>query len=589
MSNARRTFVGEVQSTYGSGDEDYSSLALWEVASRSSGNPEALIVSSGTYDDYVYMNASANPRRICPAEGADHDGTEFNGVKFSTATGSTTIYVAEASHIQGLIVSNTKAGVAATGIVLATDDAVAVDCIVCNVLNGTGGYGIYSQANSFIINCLTYNILTSGFEHITTAKTLRINNCRSIYNAYGIRRSDGTVVATNCNCHDNSTADFDGTITQVTCSTSTPTYIDEGGDDFRLDAAFGTATDMSSDANYPFSTDYLEVERGATWDIGPHQYIDPTIYWSTNIRGVSSTSDITASLTRNLSANIRGVSSTSDASANIERNFSADIRGVSTTSDVLVAVARSLPSDIRGVSSTPNIQGKISRYLSANIQGASSTPNISSLCSRIISVNIQGESDTPDIAAIITRYISASIQGQSETTNIAALVTRTITASILGQSSTADIIAILTRYLTTDIQGASSTPDIAALVTRYLSANIRGESATTDITAKLHRYLSASIQGESITPGIVAAITRYLSTNIQGQSSTTDIEAMVCRYFTANIQGGSFTPDIVALIARLFSAGILGQSVTPDIDSILARLVAIDTSIESATPILTIV
>jgi hypothetical protein len=66
-----------------------------------------------------------------------------------------------------------------------------------------------------------------------------------------------------------------GTVSQTTCSSTTPTFVNAASDDFHLDAAdttwIGAATNLYNDANYPFQTDIDGQDRGGAghfWSIG---------------------------------------------------------------------------------------------------------------------------------------------------------------------------------------------------------------------------------------------------------------------------------------------------------------------------------
>jgi hypothetical protein len=180
---------------------------------------------------------------------------------------------------------------------------------ICRGSYGTGtsgGYGIYQDGSGATVrawNCLIYDISgwTSGFgagcSHQTgTAayfSNITVQGC-----AFGFGTVAAGTVLKNCLAQDCSDGTFDSfgspfeaASTNNTADVGTPpgsnpqtgevTFADEAGDDFHLSAsdtvAKGLGTDLSGDANTPFSDDIDGQTRGATWDIGADQITGVTV------------------------------------------------------------------------------------------------------------------------------------------------------------------------------------------------------------------------------------------------------------------------------------------------------------------------
>ena len=126
----------------------------------------------------------------------------------------------------------------------------------------------------------------SGNTHASTATYLDSNTWVGFKGTAISGSASNTVTARN-NLVDATTC-FSGTITQsynastdATASgtgsrtSQTFTYSNAGAGDYRLGSgdtgAKGYGTDLRLDANDPFSTDYVQAARGATWDIGASQ------------------------------------------------------------------------------------------------------------------------------------------------------------------------------------------------------------------------------------------------------------------------------------------------------------------------------
>lgn len=114
-----------------------------------------------------------------------------------------------------------------------------------------------------IVGFFLFNGSTSDLYNNTA------HNCR-----FGYYQSSGTVNATNCGAANCDTGFF-GTINQTTNSTSTPTFEDEGADDFHLASGDTTWKDQGTDdpGSGLFSDDIDGETRVSTWDIGADEFV----------------------------------------------------------------------------------------------------------------------------------------------------------------------------------------------------------------------------------------------------------------------------------------------------------------------------
>lgn len=168
---------------------------------------------------------------------------------------------------------------------------------------------------------------------------------------------------------------------------------------------------------------------------------------SASISATSSTSEISIQIIRSLIVSIIGHSTTPDIAATIHGiiSFIASLSGVSTISDITAVVSRSMSADISGIGTTPEISAAFIRSLIADITNISSTPEIMATLQNVIG-------------------LVASVQGISITLEISADMARTLSAVVSEQSVTPDIAATVARFLLADIQGSSITPDDLILI-----------------------------------------------------------------------------------------------------------------------------
>lgn len=307
---------------------DYDSLYDWEA-----GRQGALLVretakcrcTNGTADgaDWVTIDGwTVAPTKNVkiwtdPTESYRHSGTYPTGNKYRfepTTTGdySRPIYVIEQyTQIIGLAcklnASHSQCAVIETG---ATD--IYIDSCIFKG-NVTGGsnlaiYGVSScQQGTKISNCIAYDFISGtgaskgflvGYNWNSASSWLyncTVHNCQVGFGDYG----GGSAVCKNCIAQD-CTNGFDGihdgdsrnNVSDLATdapgtnsrSSTTVTFVDEGGDDFHLasndSGALGYGLNLYNDSNIPFQHDIDGQDRGgvsATWDVGADEYISAAI------------------------------------------------------------------------------------------------------------------------------------------------------------------------------------------------------------------------------------------------------------------------------------------------------------------------
>ena len=174
-------------------------------------------------------------------------------------------------------------GTGGLGLINAANDIRISNMVIKATLTGTaGGSGIAiydNSSNVSIWNCAIYNFVNGTNDaYGINANQGNIVNVYSttIYNCYtGVLRTLSTFTAKNVGVAGCNTA-FSGTITQVTCSTSTPTFVSTtaGSEDLHLQASDTTWKNLGTDtsgesAPLGFTTDIDSQSRsGLNWDIG---------------------------------------------------------------------------------------------------------------------------------------------------------------------------------------------------------------------------------------------------------------------------------------------------------------------------------
>jgi hypothetical protein len=156
--------------------------------------------------------------------------------------------------------------------------------IVKGAYSGTSGiaHGIYVDDNASIkiSNCVVYDIsngATTGMDgiktgHASAAVTVYNTTVHNCYN--GVTQSAGTITSYNVGVDNYQGTDFFGG-SQTTCSSSSPTFVDEDGDNFRLASGDTTWQGQGTDtpSGYLDANDIDGNARTSTWDIGAHEVV----------------------------------------------------------------------------------------------------------------------------------------------------------------------------------------------------------------------------------------------------------------------------------------------------------------------------
>lgn len=150
---------------------------------------------------------------------------------------------------------------------------------------GRGGYygmrrnGVASGAVTIVDNCTFYGntVGMNIVRGVGTTFTARNNVCAANTTDFTTSSSGGTLVTSGNRSSDATSPDAAG-------QSQTFTFVDAAGGDLHLAAgdvgAQGAGTDLSADADNPFSDDQEGDARSAPWDSGADQYVaaGPTYY-----------------------------------------------------------------------------------------------------------------------------------------------------------------------------------------------------------------------------------------------------------------------------------------------------------------------
>ncbi len=292
MATSRRVATSENIQTYDSGGgKDFTSLSTWEQATDidmvAATQSEVLeCFASQDHDDRVTIASGVGDtdasffRIIRPATSARHTGKPSTGVRF-ISTANISVFSSNEDFFQLQDVS----------IKFTTDDAnnrfgfelstggtnTVVGVMVFDGTNAGAGAAtgfFLNEAGSKAINCLSHNNAGLGFLSFNNGTIYY--NCNAIENGQQGFRGGGTSPAKNCISEGNTGADFLN-VTQTTCTTSTPTYVDGANDDFHLASAdtvgIDNGTDLSGDGTFAFDDDIDFETITGTWDIGFDEFV----------------------------------------------------------------------------------------------------------------------------------------------------------------------------------------------------------------------------------------------------------------------------------------------------------------------------
>lgn len=294
------------------GANHYPSLTAWEAGEQAditlaTGSDEIHEARcfDGTLADictiFGWTTSATNYIRIFTEAAERHDGTVATGFRLTDSGTDTAIRIAEEFvRIEGLVIHDTgnhgcisDVGASGTGeirvdscigksdtgtsssfcfsfgstgasIVVVLRNNIAYD--FRNATSGGFGYGFLSSSCvAYLYNNLAYNC-RRGFV-IGSANQLLINNIGDACEVDYVFSAGPHASSSNNFSSDTSISTF-GT------QSVSPTYVNEAGDDFHLDAADtvarGNGLDLSAAANFPFSAD-IDGDARSAWDGGPDE------------------------------------------------------------------------------------------------------------------------------------------------------------------------------------------------------------------------------------------------------------------------------------------------------------------------------
>lgn len=304
------------------GGGDYSSLSAWDAGQAktvSTGNREIAECYSGVDTTLVTLSGSTWNTTASGAEvivraatGEQHAGTLGTGYRIEAASQYFTFRHNGALlkwTVQGLSIRNTyasdPAGQFATALDLSNPNTcVFKECLLFTDNDYADSSAVHIQGASTtalkFINCIMRSPGDAAFRMscgVSQGDALAFN-CDFIGGLRGVVIGYiSSAKFKNCYLHATTAYDYtDGTVTFTTCrhstsqsitgstgstaySTANFTNVTEGSEDLSLpsgSALIDAGTDLSGDADYPFSTDILGATRSGTWEVGPFNYAAPT-------------------------------------------------------------------------------------------------------------------------------------------------------------------------------------------------------------------------------------------------------------------------------------------------------------------------
>ena len=276
----------------------YVSLQAWETATHqnlvaadsiaevfceTSGTADttAVTIAGWTTDATRYIHIKTSP-------GHRHVGV-WNDAKYKLSVTNAIVISPEEDYVivEGLQLEHTHSSAAGISMLnhvvalTASNNLILYDrCLIKNVPSGGSGtlnlvYLAANDANVQMRNCILYDASADGggtkravrMEAGLPTQSLTLYNC-TVHNCVnGFSHGSGTAIATNVGMASVGTP-FAGTITQTTCSTTTPTFLDEAGDNFHLSASDVTWNNQGTDLSGTFTLDVDGETRDGTWSIG---------------------------------------------------------------------------------------------------------------------------------------------------------------------------------------------------------------------------------------------------------------------------------------------------------------------------------
>lgn len=272
---------------------DYTGLAAWEAGEQGDlvAADEIAVAECYSMNDAAQLNINGWTTdatryiRIYTPVSERHDG-KWNSSKFRKEHNSWVIIVQENFvRIDGLQLQLTRSDGERSAIRLfgpgASSDIRISNNIIRGIISGTavceGINFVFGAAPTEVWNNIIYDFIngvTDCCGILVTDGTKDLYN-NTVYNCFtGYSRTGGTVNATNCGAAECNTG-FSGTINQTTNSSVTPTFEDEGADDFHLASSDTTWHDQGTDdpGSGLFSDDIDGETRSSPWDIGADEVV----------------------------------------------------------------------------------------------------------------------------------------------------------------------------------------------------------------------------------------------------------------------------------------------------------------------------
>ncbi len=278
----------------------YNDFASWESAREGdlvSGERTEVAVAcdDGDFTGGLTINGSTTSAafhmEITVASGQGHAGVAGAGVLFDRGNGGTAITVSDDYvAIEGLQIRRAAGADGRAAVRLDNGNNATLDGLLIydfDTNNACRGVRCSTSSGSTVRNCIIYGGEGYGIHADTGTTSLTVQNC-TVYgiSGTGIDRTAGTLTVTNSISVGNSTADFNGTITQSYNLSSDATAagtgsltgkyagnqfvtITAGSEDLHLKSgadAINAGTDLSGSFTYDVDVDLRPA--GVAWDIG---------------------------------------------------------------------------------------------------------------------------------------------------------------------------------------------------------------------------------------------------------------------------------------------------------------------------------
>lgn len=303
-----------VHSIIPAGGGDYTSLSAWEAAQQrdlvSADEIEVAECQTGASTDLVTLAGwTTDATRyviIRNASGHFHGGDRTAGFRMTSSTSQTIRIDALKCHVRGIVILPT-ANTPAIATLVTTSIALISHCIIYGggVSTGRGVWGFAGTVlgwNNFIYGFKGAS-LGYGFSSIDgSGVVVRAYNNTIVDCRIGFARTAGTMVPKNNIVQDTSNVCFSGTMTSsqtnISSDATSPEtglrsidldFVDAANGNYHLAGtdteAIGAGTDLSADADLPFSDDIDGGARaGGAWDIGADQAAAAAVYEQSDYR-----------------------------------------------------------------------------------------------------------------------------------------------------------------------------------------------------------------------------------------------------------------------------------------------------------------